>query len=101
MKRIGLTGGVGTGKSTAAGFLLARGVRLVDTDELARQLVRPGEPALAEIVATFGRQLLTPTGELDRAALAKVVFSDTGARQRLEGILHPQIRSLWQGRLTQ
>ena len=99
MKRIGLTGGVGTGKSTAAGFLLARGVRVVDTDDMARELVRPGEPALAEVAAAFGPQVLTPAGELNRAALARIVFADAPARQRLEAILHPRIRACWQRQL--
>lgn len=99
MKRIGLTGGVGMGKSTAAGFLSAHGFPLVDTDATARALVQPGQPALAEIVATFGRQILTPTGELDRPALARIVFADATARGKLEAILHPRIREQWQAQL--
>lgn len=95
MKLIGLTGGVGMGKSTAASFLSQAGVRVVDTDEIAHQLVRPGQPALAEIQREFGSQFITPTGELDRAALARKVFADTAARQRLEAILHPRIRQAW------
>jgi dephospho-CoA kinase len=96
MKLCGLTGGVGMGKSTAAGFFLARGVRVVDTDELARQLVRPGQPALAEIQAAFGSHLLTAAGELNRAQLARLVFADAAARKKLEAILHPRIRERWQ-----
>lgn len=100
MKRIGLTGGVGMGKSTAAGFLLAQGIPLVDTDVTARALVQPGQPALAEIAATFGREILTPAGELDRPALARIVFADAKARGKLEAILHPRIRAQWQTELT-
>lgn len=99
MKLIGLTGGVGMGKSTAASFLLSQGVRLIDTDDLARQLVQPGQPALAEIAGTFGPQVLTASGELDRVALAQIVFADAAARQQLEAILHPRIRSAWQAQV--
>jgi dephospho-CoA kinase len=95
MKLCGLTGGVGMGKSTAAGFLLAHGVRLVDTDDLARQLVRPGQPALAEIEKTFGGEMISASGELKRAELARRAFADPVARQRLEAILHPRIRASW------
>jgi dephospho-CoA kinase len=100
MKRIGLTGGVGMGKSTAAGFLLARGFPLVDTDATARALVQPGQPALTEITATFGPKILTAAGELNRPALARIVFNDSAARQRLEAILHPRIRQHWQEQLA-
>jgi len=96
MKLIGLTGGVGMGKSTAAGLLSALGARVVDTDELARQLVQPGQPALAEIRAAFGPGVLTAAGELDRAALARLVFANAAARRQLEAILHPRIRAGWQ-----
>ena len=99
MKVCGLTGGVGMGKSTAAGFLLAHGVRVVDTDELARQLVEPGQPALAEIQSQFGPDSITANGELDRAALARRVFADPSARAQLEAILHPRIRAAWLARL--
>ena len=95
MKLIGLTGGVGMGKSTAAGFLLAHGVRVVDTDDLARQLVQPGQAALAEIEKTFGAEMISATGELHRAELARLVFADPMARQQLEAILHPRIRAGW------
>lgn len=95
MKLFGLTGGVGMGKSTAAGFLLQLGVRVVDTDELAHQLVRPGQSALAEIQNEFGNALVSPNGELNRAAMAKIVFADETARKKLEAILHPRIRSAW------
>jgi dephospho-CoA kinase len=95
MKLCGLTGGVGMGKSTAAGFFLARGARVIDTDEIAHQLVRPDEPALAEIRWEFGTDILTTSGELNRAELARRVFADAAARKKLEAILHPRIRENW------
>lgn len=95
MKVCGLTGGVGMGKSTAAGFFLRAGVRVVDTDEIARALVRPGEPALAEIQRQFGNDILAPDGQLRRDELARIVFADSAARHRLEAILHPRIRTTW------
>lgn len=95
MKVCGLTGGVGMGKSTAAGFLREHGAQIVDTDELARKLVQPGQPALAAIQSAFGNQVIASTGELKRAALAQIVFADANARRRLEAILHPPIRDLW------
>ncbi len=99
MKLCGLTGGVGMGKSTAAGFLLQHGVPVIDTDTIAREIVQPGEPALAEIQNAFGDNFLTATGELDRAGLARRVFSDASARQQLENILHPRIRERWQAQV--
>ena len=95
MKLCGLTGGVGMGKSTAAGFLLQLGARVVDTDEIAREVVQPGQPALAEIQNHFGKKILAPDGNLDRAALAGIVFHDEAARKKLEAILHPRIRERW------
>jgi dephospho-CoA kinase len=95
MKVCGLTGGVGMGKSTAAGILRARGAQVVDTDELARQLVRPGETALAEIQTQFGKNLVAADGQLRRAELARIVFADAAAREKLEKILHPKIRERW------
>jgi dephospho-CoA kinase len=95
MKLCGLTGGVGMGKSTAAGFLLQHGARVVDTDEIARELVQPGQPALAEIADVFGRQLLAADGTLKRDELARLVFADALARKQLEAILHPRIRQCW------
>lgn len=99
MKVCGLTGGAGMGKSTAARFLRERGAEVVDTDELARQLVRPGQPALADIRAAFGKNVVGSTGELKRAELAQIVFADAAARKRLEAILHPRIREGWLARL--
>lgn len=96
MKLCGLTGGVGMGKSTAAGFFSGLGARIVDTDELARELVAPGQPALEEIARQFGKQFLAADGRLKRGELARLVFADAGARKGLEDILHPRIRERWQ-----
>lgn len=95
MKLCGLTGGAGMGKSTAAGFLLQHGARVVDTDEIARQLVQPGQPALAEIRDRFGATVIAPDGSLRRDLLAQIVFASVTARRRLEAILHPRIRAAW------
>jgi dephospho-CoA kinase len=95
MKLFGLTGGIGMGKSAAAQILIERGVSLVDTDLLARSIVEPGQPALKEIQRTFGGLVLSPEGQLQRGALARIVFSDPAARQKLEAITHPRIRELW------
>ncbi len=99
MKIFGLTGGVGMGKSTAAGFFLSHGVRVADTDEIARQLVQPGQPALAEIRAAFGKTLLAPDGTLRRDELARIVFASEADRKKLEAILHPRIRERWLAQL--
>ena len=96
MKLLGLTGGIGTGKSTAAGLLAARGLPVIDTDDIAREVVAPGQPALATIVAAFGRELIDAEGKLRRAALAEIVFAAPEKRQQLEAILHPLIRERWQ-----
>jgi dephospho-CoA kinase len=95
MKVCGLTGGLGMGKSTAAEFLRARRVPVVDTDELAHHLVQPGQPALAEIQAQFGKGIVAAAGRLRRDELARIVFADAVARQKLEAILHPRIRERW------
>jgi len=95
MKLCGLTGGIGMGKSTAAGFFLQLGARVVDTDEIARRLVQPGQPALAEIRDRFGASVFAPDGSLRRDLLAQVVFASVTARQRLEAILHPRISEAW------
>ena len=101
MKLLGLTGGIGMGKSTCAQLLRARNIPVVDTDDLARSVVEPGQPALAEISAAFGSQMLDNNGGLNREAVAKLVFSDSAARQQLESILHPRIRKLWQEHASQ
>ena len=95
MKVCGLTGGVGMGKSTAAGFFLRLGARVVDTDELARQLVEPGQPALSEIQNQFGAGVIAAGGGLRRDELARIVFAHEVARKKLEAILHPRIRAGW------
>ena len=95
MKLCGLTGGVGMGKSTAAAFFLQSGVPVVDTDEIARQLVQPGQPALAEVRGVFGENILAPDGTLKRDELARRVFADEPARKQLEATLHPRIRACW------
>lgn len=89
---IGVTGGIASGKSTVARAFAARGIPWVDADEVAREVVAPGEPALAEIVEHFGREVLTPDGSLDRRALREIVFADAEARRQLERITHPRIR---------
>jgi dephospho-CoA kinase len=89
------------GKSTAATLLAQRGVTIVDTDILARQIVQPGEPALAEIQQAFGADILATDGSLRRDQLARRVFSDSAARKTLEAILHPRIRRLWQSQLAE
>lgn len=88
---IGLTGGIASGKSTVAGLLTARGAAVVDADQLARQIVEPGQPALAELVARFGSAILTPDGRLDRKQLGAIAFADPVARADLGRITHPRI----------
>jgi dephospho-CoA kinase len=89
--RIGLTGGIASGKSTVAALFAAAGVPVIDLDIVAREVVEPGEPGLEAIVAEFGRGVLDPAGRLDRAALRARVFNDAAARKRLEALLHPGI----------
>src|SRR3989344_2067975 len=93
MLRVGLTGGIGSGKSTVAARFSRHGVSIIDTDEIARTLAAPGEPAHREIVSAFGREVLGTTGEIDRARLRRIVFGDAAERRRLEAILHPRIRA--------
>jgi dephospho-CoA kinase len=99
MRTLGLTGGIGMGKSMAAQLLQARGLAVIDTDDLARRVVQPGQPALEEICQTFGADLKDPTGQLRRDALAQIVFSDPIARTQLEAITHPRITQLWRQQL--
>ncbi len=99
MKTYGITGGIGMGKSTAAAILRERGVAVVDADDLARQVVEPGQPALAEIQNVFGRDLVGSDGQLKRDQLATLVFSTPDARAKLESILHPRITRLWETQL--
>ena len=90
--RIGLTGGIASGKSTVADLFAEHGVSVIDTDIIARQVVEPGCSALEEIGAEFGEHVIDRAGRLDRAAMRKIVFADDAARERLEAILHPIIR---------
>jgi len=101
MRLFGVTGGVGMGKSTAAGFLRQQGVQIADTDAIARQLVEPGKPALEEIVKKFGPTILQPDGSLNRKELARITFSDKSARTTLEAILHPPIRATWEAEVKE
>jgi dephospho-CoA kinase len=91
--RIGLTGGIGSGKSTVATLLADRGARVVDADRIAREVVEPGTPGLAAVVAEFGPEVLTAEGALDRPALAARVFGDPAARSRLDAVVHPLVRA--------
>jgi dephospho-CoA kinase len=91
--RVALTGGIASGKTTVANLFAARGVPLIDTDLIAREVVEPGQPALDAVVAAFGPQVLGPDGRLDRRRLRDLVFTDATARGRLEAILHPAIRT--------
>lgn len=95
MRLFGITGGIGMGKSTAGDLLQHKGLPVVDTDSLARELVEPGQAALLEILDAFGHDLADAQGRLRRDELAKRVFSNSDARQKLESILHPRIRAAW------
>lgn len=89
--RVGLTGGIASGKSTVSAMLADLGAVVIDADLLAREVVAAGTPGLAAVVAEFGDDLLTPEGELDRSAMARLVFGDESARKRLESIVHPLV----------
>jgi dephospho-CoA kinase len=89
--RVGLTGGIASGKSTAAKFFGALGIPIIDTDQLARDIVEPGQPPLERLVERFGPSILTEDGHLDRPALRNIVFSDPKARADLEALTHPAI----------
>ncbi|MGI9247065.1 MAG: dephospho-CoA kinase [Steroidobacteraceae bacterium] len=91
--RIALTGGIASGKTTVANLFAARGVPLIDTDLIAREVVEPGQPALAAVVREFGADVLAADGRLDRRMLRERIFTDPSARRALEGILHPAIRA--------
>jgi len=92
MLTIGLTGGIGSGKSAVADMFSRLGVPVIDADVIAHQLVEPGTEALSEVAAVFGGDILAPDGSLARKRLAKIVFDDPEKRQRLEAILHPRVR---------
>jgi len=93
MFRVGLTGGIASGKSTVSDMFAVLGAGVVDTDAVAREVVAPGEPGLEAVTEAFGPQILQPSGELDRRALRSIVFSDPQRRAQLESILHPLIRA--------
>lgn len=96
--RIGLTGGIASGKSTAAKFFGALGVPILDSDQIARDVVEPGQPPLERLVERFGASILTPDGHLDRPALRDIVFSDPMARADLEALTHPAIGAAMEAR---
>jgi dephospho-CoA kinase len=99
--RVGLTGGIASGKSTAAKFFGALGVPIIDTDQLARDVVEPGQPPLERLVERFGPGILTEDGHLDRPALRNIVFSDPKARADLEALTHPAIGAAVEARSTE
>jgi len=96
--RVGLTGGIASGKSTAAKFFGALGVPILDSDQFARDVVEPGQPPLERLVERFGRSILTADGHLDRPALREIVFSDPKARADLEALTHPAIGAAMEAR---
>ncbi|GAB4349898.1 MAG: dephospho-CoA kinase [Immundisolibacter sp.] len=98
---IGLTGGIAAGKSTASDFFRARGVPVVDADQVAREVVRPGSPGLAQVASAFGTEVLQADGSLDRRRLRERVFASPQQRRRLESILHPLIEQRIRERLAQ
>jgi dephospho-CoA kinase len=101
MLKIGLTGGIGSGKTTISNLFAELGVPVIDMDIIARQLVMPGQAALQEIIATFGNGIRSKSGELDRNKLRKLIFADERKRKQLEAILHPRIRQTVDKRLSE
>jgi dephospho-CoA kinase len=99
MKVLGLTGGIGMGKSASAQIALGWGIPVVDTDDLARRIVEPGQPALQEVRERFGDGIVDADDRLRRDKLARLVFADPAAREQLESILHPRIRDLWRAQV--
>jgi dephospho-CoA kinase len=93
MRVLGLTGGIGSGKSMVAQMFAQLGAALIDADQVAREVVEPGQPALAEIAATFGPDVLLADGRLDRPKLAGIIFADSAERAKLDAITHPRIRA--------
>lgn len=93
MFRVALTGGIASGKTTIAEMFSDLGVPVIDTDRIARDVVEPGQPALAEVAAAFGPEVIGADGRLDRARMRETVFADANSRRRLEAILHPAIRA--------
>lgn len=101
MLKIGLTGGIGCGKTTVANLFEALSVPVVDADQIARHLVAQGQPALARIEQEFGADILAEDGSLNRQKLKKIIFSDAGRKQKLESILHPLVYQAIEKALTQ
>ena len=101
MLRVGITGGIGSGKTALTDWLDTQGIVIVDADLAARIIVEPGQPALAEIAAQFGPEYLLPDGCLDRTALRKLVFADEAKRRALEAITHPRIRDELKRQMTE
>jgi dephospho-CoA kinase len=99
--KIGLTGGIASGKSTVASMLVERGAMLVDADQVAREVVMPGEPALEAVASAFGQAVIHTDGTLNRKALGEIVFNNRELLAQLENILHPAIRSRMQQRIKQ
>jgi dephospho-CoA kinase len=97
---IGLTGGIGSGKSTVSQFFERLGIPVIDADQLTRKLVAPGQSALVEIAEQLGNEFISPTGELNRARLREHIFAQPEQRQRLEAILHPRARDAAQQQIT-
>jgi dephospho-CoA kinase len=93
MRVLGLTGGIGSGKSMVAQMFARLGAVVIDADQVAREVVEPGQPALKEIAATFGPGVLLPDGRLDRPKLASIIFTDPAERAKLDAITHPRIRT--------
>lgn len=101
MQLFGLTGGIGMGKSTCADLLKHSSIPVIDTDDLARTLTATGQPAVDEIRNSFGAPVIDERGQLRRDALARIVFSDSAARAKLESILHPRIAAAWGAQVEQ
>lgn len=94
MFKLGLTGGIATGKTTISNYLKTKGIPVLDADEYARKIVEPGTPGLTDIVNTFGKQVLQSDGSLNRKLLGQIIFNDMTARQKLNGITHPRIQKM-------
>jgi len=101
MKVIGLTGGIGSGKSTVARFLAGLGAVVIEADKLGHEALKPGTRVWQDVIAAFGREILTPEDEIDRSKLAAKVFADSGALERLNRIIQPRIREMIEARLEQ
>ena len=99
MRVLGLTGGIGSGKSMVAQIFAELGAVVIDADQLAREVVESGQPALQEIASTFGPDVLLPDGRLDRPKLAGIIFSDPAERAKLDAITHPRIRERMEGQI--